>query len=193
MPKLLCHLIAVACGAGAGVRCPTGAEDYGIGFKAGTALQFHGLYFPILSENLADRAVGFDFDIQFMELMHHGIHDILSLVADGKHTLTAFHLGRYTLRLEEVDNILIVIGPHGAVEELAIAVDILDDFRHGGGIGDIAAALAGNQHLLAGALHFFEYGNISTVFRRLDGGHHACGAGTDYNDFFHDCSKPAIR
>ena len=71
-------------------------------------------------------------------------------------------------------------------------MDILDDFRHCSGIGDITAPLAGNQHLLAGAFHFFEYGHIGAVFRGFDGGHHAGRPGTNYKDSFHDCFIPAI-
>ena len=137
---------------------------------------------PLLQQKPRHPGIGHQPDAQLMQPHHHGIHHVGSPVADRKNPAAPLHLHRHAQPLKKKLHILIVIGLQAAVQKLAVAGNILNQlllFRH---IGNIAAPLAGNQHLLASSGHLLQKGNRCTVFRCLDSRHHT-GRACPYHNY----------
>lgn len=147
-PRLLRHAVAVAGGAGAGIREPAGADD-GVG----------ALDLAVLGSDGADRAVlvGQDVpcalpehsDAVFARKFREGVRYVVGLVGFREHAVPALGLQGNTKALEQR---LRVRGPkpmYGALQEAPVAGDGGDELARVTVVGDVAAALAGDPQLAA--------------------------------------------
>ena len=108
----------------------------------------------------------------------------------GKNAAAAFYLRFQSPLMQQVQQVFIGKLAVGAVQEFPISRRMGDELVHGAGIGQIAAALAGNAHLFSDDIIFFQQRNRRALSGRGQGGHDAGGAGADDNDVFHQTFPP---
>ena len=165
------HAEAVARRAGRGIRNSAGRQNDGRGGIL-PLLPFDGSNATVFDSDI-QRAVAHELDAQAPELALQRGRNVERAVRHRKHALAALDLERHAEPLEKVDGVMPVEAGKRGVQKARILRHVGKQLLAIALVRHVAAALAGDVHLLAEPLVRVEQRYGSALSRGTDGGHHA--------------------
>src|SRR5574344_892140 len=129
MPQGLCHSIAITRRASPRIGSSAYSQNNGIRRKHLAIAEPNAANLLLLLQNDTDPAVGFHRHLELVHRRQHSIDSIGGSVALGKDAPAALQLCRYPMRIEELNDCLVVKSAQGTVQKYPIAGDILYDLR----------------------------------------------------------------
>ena len=186
--------IAVARRSGRGIRHAARGEDHLrallLAFETPLVDIFHAEDPVSEGHDLRDARVVDDLDAVFEAVFQQGVGDVPRLAALGENPLAAFDFELHARAFEKPDRRTVVELGERLREKAGVGAHLLRKLLGRPGVGDVAAAFAGDADLAARLLHLFDQQHTAPVARRGACGHHARGARPDDDNvirlsFFH--------
>ena len=175
--------VSVAGGAGGGITRAAGGENHRVGKELLPRLRRHALAVTFVGHQRRDAAVIANLHIQPFQLPAQGLNDIVGMVGNREHALTAFHLQRNAQRLDQLHKLLIAQRSEGGVHEPRIAQNAAHELLFVRRVGHVAAALARDVDLFAQLFISFQQQHTRACPSGKERGHHA-GRASAHNDQF---------
>ena len=175
--------VAVAGGAGQGIRGAAGTQDHPtagnnapVGLYAGNVALLH--------EQSRGRSLPTLYIVTLEAPLQDGDH-VGRMVRNGKNPVAPLNLQRAAVFLKECHHPLRREATDTAVEETRVARHVFQHLLGRAGVGHIAAALSGNGQLFSKTVIFFHQQDPQAVFRALNGGEHSGSAPADDDNVIH--------
>ena len=175
--------IAVARRSGRGIGDAARGEDHLrtllLAFEAPLVDIFHAENLVPEGHDLRDTRIVDEFDAVLEAVFQQSVGDVPRLAALGKDPLAALDLEFHARTFEKFDRRAVVELGERRREKVGVGAHLLRKFLGRPGVGDVAAAFAGDADLAARLLHLLDQQHTEPVARRGPRGHHARGARPD--------------
>ncbi len=174
--------VAVAGGAGGGVAFAAGGQYHATAFYDLTIFQLHAAGMAVPGENFGHPGKEADLRAQGAELPLKGAGHVAGVVGDGEHPPAPFGLEGHAPAFQQGHEVLIAQPGEAGVEEAGVPQDIGEKGVPIGGVGYVAAPLAGDPQFFQRPVPRLYYHGVRSELRRGYRGHKSRGASARRRD-----------
>ena len=185
--------IAVAVRAGHGIGFPAAGQYHRVRGNGFTVFQQHPRHAAVLLHKCLHPAVQPHLHPRLLQKPRQRAVHVAGLLRAGKHPPPALGFHRAAGLLQQGHHVLRREEAQRAVQEARVAGHLPEKLVQGAVVGQVAAALAGDVHLLAQLLIAFQQGDPRALPGREKRRQHAARAAADHRHLTHDVPLPPGR